>query len=99
VAQSSVRLQWDPDHHPSGAALERRAMQLGLRGETLRRFAQESIIAVEDVSPFVAEQRQHVLAGRVDQLLTPREDIYPIVDPALAARLGTDAWPPRTADR
>src|SRR5436309_7142314 len=25
VATSSVRLQWDPDHHPSGALLERRA--------------------------------------------------------------------------
>src|SRR3984893_10286096 len=25
VSHSSVRLQWDPDHHPSGAKLERRA--------------------------------------------------------------------------
>jgi len=30
VAQSRVRLQWDPDHNPSGAKLERRAVQLGL---------------------------------------------------------------------
>src|SRR5690242_2664228 len=40
VAKSDVRLQWDPDHDPSGAPLERRAIQLGLRGEMLRRFGQ-----------------------------------------------------------
>lgn len=28
VSQSSVRLQWDPDHHPSGAKLERRPFNL-----------------------------------------------------------------------
>ncbi len=36
LAQSSVRLQWDPDHHPSGPKLERRAIQLGLRGPVLK---------------------------------------------------------------
>ncbi len=31
--RSEVRLQWDPDHAPDGAKAERRALQLGLRGE------------------------------------------------------------------
>jgi hypothetical protein len=31
LARSAVRLQWDPDHSPTGAKLERRAIQLGLR--------------------------------------------------------------------
>src|SRR6516164_7944213 len=35
VARSDVRLQFDPDHSPSGAPIERRAIQLGLRGEVL----------------------------------------------------------------
>jgi len=38
LKHSQVRLQWDPDHHPSGAKLERRAMQLGLRGEILAAY-------------------------------------------------------------
>src|SRR5258708_36352853 len=41
VEQSSVRLQWDPDHDPSGKPLERRAIQLGLRDEILARYARE----------------------------------------------------------
>ena len=36
-AASDVRLQWDPDHGPHGEQLERRAIQLGLRGETSNR--------------------------------------------------------------
>ncbi len=33
VAGSDVRMQWDPDHDPSGKPVDRRAIQLGLRGE------------------------------------------------------------------
>jgi len=31
--RSKVRLQWDPDHAPSGAPERRRAIQLGLKDE------------------------------------------------------------------
>jgi len=33
VARSPVRLQWDPDHTPSGGNVQRRAIQLGMRNE------------------------------------------------------------------
>ena len=33
VKRSPVRLQWDPDHDPSGTCERRRAIQLGLRDE------------------------------------------------------------------
>jgi hypothetical protein len=90
-ALSSVRLQWDPDHHPSGAKLERRAIQLGLRGDALRRYADEGIVEIEDISAYVAEQREHVVTRRYHQLVTPREDVYAIADPHVAAQLGIDA--------
>lgn len=57
VAQSEVRLQWDPDHAPSGNKLERRAIQLGLRGRTLAAFAHEELLEVIDMRPFVDAQR------------------------------------------
>lgn len=88
VAASSVRLQWDPDHDPRGAKLERRAIQLGLRGEPLACYAREWLVAIEDVTPFVREQYALVLADRYEELLTPREDVYPVADAAVAARLG-----------
>jgi len=87
VAGSDVRLQWDPDHGPSGAPLERRAIQLGLRGDVLAGYAREWLLDVEDVSDFVAEQRANAKAP-FDRLVTPREEGYPVADPDVAARLG-----------
>jgi hypothetical protein len=87
VASSEVRLQWDPDHLPSGAPVERRAIQLGLRGEVLACYAKEWLLGIEDVSPFVREQSQHSRSP-FDKLITPREEVYPVDDPGVAARLG-----------
>jgi hypothetical protein len=77
VAASDVRLQWDPDHDPLGKPIQRRAVQLGLRGEYLRRYGQEEIVAISDISDFVIEQRQH-LSGDFGDLLLPEEHIYPL---------------------
>jgi hypothetical protein len=87
VGRSSVRLQWDPDHHPSGAKLERRAIQLGLRGEVLEPFGRRELVEVIDLSEFVAEQRARLLSGGVSALVTPRERVYRPADPEVAARL------------
>jgi hypothetical protein len=88
VATSSVRLQWDPDHHPSGARHERRAIQLGLEGPALRKYVDEWIVSIEDISPFVAEERR-VLQSKAPELLqTPAESVYPVADKSVAVRLG-----------
>lgn len=89
VARSDVRLQWDPDHNPSGHKVERRAIQLGLRGEMLARYAREWVIHIQDISDFVAEQHAHARTP-FDRLLTPREEVYPVADPEVAQRLEVD---------
>jgi len=76
LTASQVRLQWDPDHAPSGAALQRRAIQLGLRDEVLREYSREAILEIEDISGFVAEQRVHAQSGQYERLLTPVEEVY-----------------------
>jgi Domain of unknown function (DUF4291) len=90
VGRSDVRLQWDPDHHPSGAKLDRRAVQLGLRGGTLEAYGRRELVEVIDLSAFVAEQREVLAAGGVSKLVTPRERVYTPADPTVAARLGLD---------
>jgi Domain of unknown function (DUF4291) len=87
VARSDVRLQFDPDHGPYGNAVERRAIQLGLRGDVLARYAPEWLLGIEDISEFVAEQRANAKAP-YDRLVTPREAAYPIGEPEVGARLG-----------
>lgn len=55
LEKSSVRLQWDPDHNPYGDKLDRRAVQLGLRGTLLKTFATDWIISIQDITNFVLE--------------------------------------------
>jgi hypothetical protein len=61
----------------------------------LERYANEWIVEIADLSDFVAEQRQYVQPGRYERLLTPREAVLAIDDPALAARIGLDSRPLR----
>jgi hypothetical protein len=87
VAGSDVRLQWDPDHDPAGRPVERRAIQLGLRGEVLARYAQDWLLGIDDISDFVREQRANAVES-YERLVTPREQVYPAADPEVARRLG-----------
>lgn len=89
VADSQVRLQWDPDHDPAGKPLERRAVQLGLRGAALRRYAQEELISIEDITSFVIEQRQRLGDGFAD-LLVPDEKVYVPADSQAAITVGIE---------
>ena len=84
---SDIRLQWDPDHNPFGAKLERRAIQLGLKGETLKRFAIDWILEIEDITPFVADQRRWLDSREVHKLVVPKERIYPVEDEKLQNKL------------
>ena len=87
VAQSDVRLQWDPDHLPSGTPVERRAIQLGLRGKILANYAREWLLEIQDISEFVRQQSEHARPP-FDRLITPKEEVYPVNDPEVAGRLG-----------
>jgi len=81
VANSDVRLQWDPDHLPTGEKCERRAIQLGLRGEALESYGKREIVQIIDMSAFVAGQRANVGDWRSGKLITPVEDIYVPANP------------------
>jgi len=76
VAHSDVRLQWDPDYLPSGAKCERRAIQLGLRGEALEAYGKREVLQIIDMSAFVAEQRSNVRDWKDGRLITPLEYVY-----------------------
>lgn len=86
VRRKQVRLQWDSDRQPSGARLERRAIQLGLRGNVLSAYARDWIVKIDDISEFV-RQRQNIKSDCIE-LLTPRETVYSVVDANTSSKLG-----------
>ena len=90
IASSSVRLQWDPDHDPAGAKLERRAIQLGLRGEMLEAYGQREVLDIIDMTPFVARQRPRACGTEFVDLRMPVERVYVPADPVTREKLGLD---------
>ncbi|QEC65577.1 DUF4291 domain-containing protein [Mucilaginibacter ginsenosidivorans] len=72
----NVRLQWDPDHDPYGRKIERRAIQLGLKGAALENFGQKQIKKIEDITDFVKIQKQFIDSNRLDRLVVPIETVF-----------------------
>jgi len=54
----------------------------------LEKYSREWVVHIEDITSFVREQHQHVIARRYEDLLTPRETVYAVTDEAVAKRLG-----------
>jgi Domain of unknown function (DUF4291) len=81
ISESDVRLQWDPDHLPTGEKCERRAIQLGLRGSALEAYGKREVVQIIDMSAFVAEQSSNVKEWQDGKLLTPIESVYVPEDP------------------
>jgi Domain of unknown function (DUF4291) len=72
VQRSDVRLQWDPDHDPQGRPLQRRAIQLGLRGAALRAYGESCAISIDDITPFVLRQADNLAQGLALELPSER---------------------------
>ena len=85
VRRTPARVQWDPERSLRLGALEHRSLQLGLRGEAARLFADEWTVAITDVTPLAQEIHGLVKADRLDAAagLLPPERPYP--DPLTSA--------------
>ena len=76
LSKSEVRLQWDPNHDPYGNKKDRKAIQIGIKGEMLRKFNDEMIVEISDITKFVSEQRIHVENEQLQHLEIPIETIF-----------------------
>jgi len=85
--QGDVRYQWDPDRNLRLHKLERRAIQLGIRGNTVQNYVHKWIVGIEDVTA-LAQQIQSAIAHKMSELpLVPEERVYE-VSPEIAKILG-----------
>jgi hypothetical protein len=91
LATKNVRLQWDPDHSPYGDKLTRRALQLGLKNDTLEQFGKQQVTRIEDITEFVRQQKAHVDNRQLAQLHVPLERVYTPNNEALMQKIGITA--------
>lgn len=90
LRRSDVRHQWDPERYLGGGKHPtRRAIQIGMQGETVRKYTNDWIIGLEDVTALAHTIQVLPTHKRNGFPLTPEERVYP-VDADLARRLGTD---------
>ena len=87
LAHSEVRHQWDPDRAITGEKLDRRAIQIGIRGRTVERYVNNWIIGLEEVTRLAKEIQSAVTEGKGQLPEVPVETEY-AVDDGLVKRLG-----------
>ncbi|MBB6129538.1 DUF4291 domain-containing protein [Mucilaginibacter lappiensis] len=90
LATKDVRLQWDPDHDPYGNKLQRRAIQIGLKGDTLADFGKKQIKLIEDVTEFLKEQKLLLDNGHISRLATPVETVFDPGSKQLREKVGVE---------
>lgn len=86
---SPVRVQWDPERSLRLAPLPHRSLQVGLSGEAVRRYVEEWLVSLTDVTSTAHAVRAALEAGddSAAQALLPPERPYPL-PPDVAAVVG-----------
>jgi hypothetical protein len=86
LRETPARVQWDPERDLLLRPLPYRSLQLGLGGEAARRYADEWLLAITDVTAPATEIHARVRAGDLDgaAALLPDEPPYPADDALLA---------------
>lgn len=86
LKRSDVRHQWDPDRALQGYKLPRRAIQIGISGQTVQRYVNEWIIELVEVTA-LAHEIQVAVKNKTSLPTVPDERVYSVKE-ALAHRLG-----------
>jgi len=86
--KTEVRLQWDPDHDPFGNKEKRKAIQLGMKGDILKKFCTEWVIKIEDITDLVKEAHEKVITNNIEDLQIPYEEVIEINDEEIEKSIG-----------
>ena len=76
LENSEVRCQWDPDRDIYANPIGRRAIQLGIKGETVRKYVNEWIVNITDITDKVNEMRNSIQNGTFSESILPQERKY-----------------------
>ena len=81
--RSCVRVQWDPERDVDvSVGFGWRSLQVGLMGEAVRKYVEEWIVVVMDVTELMVRVGGLVVEGRVEEArrLVPEERVYVLPD-------------------
>lgn len=77
ILTSDIRVQFDPERDIYGNPLDYRSIQIGIRGESVRKFVSEWIVKIQDITDYVTDLRIRKEQGEDIISLLPKERLYP----------------------
>ncbi|WP_079123103.1 DUF4291 domain-containing protein [Streptomyces abyssalis] len=92
VSESPVRVQWDPDRSLDLKPLDVRAIQIGLSGEAVKRYVENWIVSITDITEMVHEIHSSARLGHVAKAeeRLPLEVPYPLPE-LIRRRISADS--------
>lgn len=78
LLNSGVRVQWDPAYDIYDTKQDYRAIQIGMKGAMAKRYAQEEIVEIIDLTEFVHAQELAAKHKDLDILRLPEEKVYEV---------------------
>lgn len=89
LADSPVRIQWDPERNVNFEPLKFSTIQFGLGPEVVEAYIDEWIKVIEDLTPLTKTIKKLVQEGEheVASSLFPKESIYPLSE-SLSSKIG-----------
>ena len=78
LRRGEVRYQWDPDRDLQLRRLERRALQVGIRGSVLSNYVNHWILGIEDVTELAHAIKEAVESKQKQLPLVPEERVYEV---------------------
>lgn len=86
--ETTVYCQWDNDRSISGKALNRYAIQIGIKSDILKDFINSGIYKITDLTPSVKKWNEQRKSGKTDLKNFPTEKIYPVNNQDILKKLG-----------
>ena len=78
LRRGEVRYQWDPDRDLQLRRLDRRALQVGIRGSVLSNYVNHWILGIEDVTELAHAIKEAVESKQKQLPLVPEERVYEV---------------------
>lgn len=78
LSESNVRCQWDPDRDIYANPIDRRAIQLGIRGKVVDKYIDEWIVKITDMTQIAHQYKALIDENKFDLALLAKEKEYPI---------------------
>src|SRR3989338_722749 len=75
--ESEISVQLDPERDYLGFKRGIRAIQIRIKGETLKNYSSTQILSIEDLTELSKENHRRIYSGRMSFARVPIEEIYP----------------------